>query len=247
MFNNINNKIHHSLHYYLFKFRMMYKKMARGTKRSKEDYRLYNNIEWFGTDYGGFFLDKTLVSKKTVLFSFGIGTDISFDRCVANLGVRKLYLFDPTPKAIAFIKEQRLPDYYRFLSYGLSAKDETTEFFLPTIPGHISGSKIFHDQLGKGESITVELKKLSTICNDLKIETPDILKLDIEGSEFDVLKDIFESKIFPKQVCIEFHSRFFEDGSKKLENSIQLFNRHGYIMGGKSTEEEYLFIKADDK
>ena len=190
---------------------------------------------------GGFFLDKSLASKKSVLFSFGIGTDISFDRCVSSLGVKKIYLFDPTPIAIKFIKDQRLPSYYKFFDYGLSLKDETTEFILPTSE-FISGSMIYHNQLGKGERINVDFKKLSTICNDLDI-TPDILKIDIEGSEFEIIEDIFKSKIFPKQICIEFHSRFFDDGKNKLENSLKLFAKYDYTIAGKSTEEEYLFIR----
>ena len=229
---------------FVFKAKQFYKRYKIGTEGPKKEFLLNKNIEWYGTDYGGFFLDKTLVNKKSIIFSFGIGTDISFDQSIAAMGVKNIYLFDPTPKAIAFIKEFGLPSHYKFFGYGLSSRNETTEFFLPTVEGYISGSLIHHSQLGKGERIFVELKKLSTICKELKISSPDILKIDIEGSEFEVIHDIFGDEIFPKQICIEFHSRFFEDGKTKLQDSLNLFAKHNYIMGGKSTEEEYLFIRG---
>jgi FkbM family methyltransferase len=227
---------------YIFRIKQFYLKKKMGPGGPKKEFLLNKNIEWFGTDYGGFFLDRTLVSKNCVYFSFGIGTDISFDRSIAAMGLKKIFLFDPTPKAIEFIKEARLPKYYRFFSYGISSKDEISEFFLPTIDGYISGSMIYHNKLGEGEKIFVELKRLITICRNLKV-VPDILKIDIEGSEFEVIKDVFESQIFPLQICIEFHSRFFDDGNSRLENSLQLFSRNGYTLAGKSTEEEFLFVR----
>jgi len=34
---------------------------------------------WYGSPYGGFYVDPTLLDENSVVYSFGIGEDISFD------------------------------------------------------------------------------------------------------------------------------------------------------------------------
>ncbi len=43
----------------------------------------------------------------------------------------------------------------------------------------------------------------------------DLLKMDIEGSEFMALPDILNSKIIFDQLCIETHPRIFPDSVEK--------------------------------
>ena len=36
--------------------------------------------EWYGNGYGGFYVDPSLVPENAIVYSFGIGEDISFDK-----------------------------------------------------------------------------------------------------------------------------------------------------------------------
>ena len=49
-----------------------------------------------------------------------------------------------------------------------------------------------------------ETINIKTILQNHKIEHIDILKLDIEGGEFEVLNDIIKNKIYPDQLLVEF-------------------------------------------
>ena len=55
---------------------------------------------------------------------------------------------------------------------------------------------------------------------ELGHEKIDILKMDIEGAEFEVIHDIICDGIEFGQLCIEVHDRFFENGDKRLKDSI---------------------------
>jgi methyltransferase FkbM-like protein len=62
---------------------------------------------------------------------------------------------------------------------------------------------IVHDQTTKYD---VEAVTLGTLLKRVGVETVDILKLDLEGAEYDVLKRITADELRPfKQVFVEFH------------------------------------------
>ena len=71
--------------------------------------------KWYGTSYGGFYINPNLLTNQSVIYSFGIGKDIRFDMACSNNHQSSIYAFDPTPKSIKWIKEQKLPANFHFL------------------------------------------------------------------------------------------------------------------------------------
>src|SRR5260370_40762991 len=76
-----------------------------------------------GSDYGGYFLDTAIFPHDPVIYSAGIGFDISFDLgliqqfgCIVNA-------FYPTPKVQAWIDGQSLWPKFRFHAVGSAALD----------------------------------------------------------------------------------------------------------------------------
>lgn len=45
-----------------------------------------------------------------------------------------------------------------------------------------------------------------------------MIKLDIEGAEFDILNDLIDQKLYKKieYIMVETHERFFNDGIQKI-------------------------------
>jgi hypothetical protein len=79
--------------------------------------------------------------------------------------------------------------------------------------------------------------------NELGHKKIDILKLDIEGAEYDVMKDIYSSSIRPKQILIEFHHGFPNVGIQETKNAIETIRSMGYdLFSISDTNEEYSFI-----
>ena len=74
------------------------------------------------------------------------------------------------------------------------------------------------------------MKRLQTIMSELNHEHIDLLKMDIEGAEYDVISDMMESGILPDQLLIEFHHRFENIKSAKTRESIELLRSFGYLL-----------------
>ena len=110
--------------------------------------------------------------------------------------------------------------------------------------GEISGSVIKYERVNQ-IPIVVQMKKFSTIVDELKHNHIDILKLDIEGSEFGVLPQILkQNKVLIDQICFETHERFFQNKNIKLKLLKSLRN-HGYKLIAVSDDQtEFTFIKS---
>jgi FkbM family methyltransferase len=206
------------------------------------DYRIEK--KWMGNDYGGFFVHPKNISQTSIIYSFGIGEDISFDLAVSKEFRSKIFMFDPTPKSINWVKKQNLPKEMKFFDYGISDKSGFVDFFLPENPNHVSGSATEQNNVDLSRKISVEMKTIKEIFKQLDHTKIDILKMDIEGSEYDVLDDILNSDIKIEQILIEFHSRFFLDGKDKTKKAIEKLKLSGYKVFAVSTSlEEVSFIK----
>jgi hypothetical protein len=64
--------------------------------------------------------------------------------------------------------------------------------------------------------------RLSTIVKCLGTEKIDLLKIDVEGAEYDLLPDLIDSPTPIKQLMIEFHHRI---GIESLATTIRYVNR----------------------
>lgn len=209
-------------------------------------YKKNENIKWCGNNYGGFFIDNSLVKSSNVVFSVGVGEDISFDEALVKMGVKRIYLFDPTPKSKQFFEDLQPNDNYIFHNVGISEKNELKKFFLPKNPTYVSGSIFSHKNTNVSDFIEVELKKISTLLAELNLDHLDILKIDIEGSEYEVLQHLMVERIFPQQICVEFHNRYFKNGEILFQETIQSLKKNGYEISGISKSgEEYLFIREN--
>jgi len=66
--------------------------------------------KWYGSHYGGFFVCEDVLNKNSdlIIYSCGIGTDISFDKKILKKFPKsKVYGFDPTPISLQWIENQK--------------------------------------------------------------------------------------------------------------------------------------------
>lgn len=205
------------------------------------------NCNLYGTQYGGFYLPKDFAIEDSVIYSFGIGEDLSFSEVMIDRG-GVVYAFDPTPKAVKFVENHRLfsNPRFHFFPYGLSDKNGKENFYLPAREDWVSASVVLHQYVNDKNTIEVEMKTLRSIMRELDHDHIDILKMDIEGAEFKVIEDIMnpDSEAIDFQMCLmETHERFFP--RKEGEYVSRLYHTmtsHGfYDLYG--TDKEPTFIK----
>jgi FkbM family methyltransferase len=181
-----------------------------------------------GTEYGGWFLPENCLTEKSIVISAGVGEDISFDLLVQDKYDCEILLIDPTPRAIKHLEEVK--DYYaskkpftgsiqkdylpilnqttpdlsklHLIPIGLWTKTDVLKFYKQSNPSYVSQSLI--PNLYTDTYTEVPVTRLSFLLKERKIDTIDVLKLDIEGAELEVIDSLFEDNIFPKYLCVEF-------------------------------------------
>lgn len=150
-----------------------------------------------------------------VVYSAGIGNQINFELELMDLLQNKevsceLFAIDPTPKSLEFLNKQDLPQNFHVLPYALAASDCEIKFKLPKRKGWISGTAIDATQdsrrLDMKNSVNVKGRSIKSLMTELRHTHIDLLKMDIEGSEFDVLESVLlDDSIVIRELCFDHH------------------------------------------
>ena len=198
----------------------------------------------YGTEYGGWSICPRGLGRESVVYSAGIGTDISFDLALIEHYGMPVHAFDPTPGSIAWLEAQQLPPGFTWQQVGLAAYDGQATFFPPDNPEYISHTMLPRTA-ADGRAIQVDVRRVATLMRDLGHQRLDVLKMDIEGAEYDVVSDILASGIDIGQMLIEFHHRFSDVGIERTRQTVTALNGAGYrIFFASDSGEEYGFIRS---
>jgi FkbM family methyltransferase len=177
----------------------------------------------------------------SVVYTFGVGENISCEReLIARYGLT-VYAFDPTPNALAWLASNPVPSNFVFHPFGVADYDGTAHF-APPMPGYISFSMVRGG--GRGDVMRAPVRRLKTLQQTLGLPAPDLLKMDIEGAEYAVLGDVIASGYRPAQILVEFHHRYRETGARKTREAIALLREAGYRIAFVSGNGmEYTFVQ----
>jgi len=218
-------------------------------------------VEKLGSLYGQKFLAPNLVGNSPILISGGVGEDISFDIEFLNKYGGEVFFFDPTDRAIKYIENLRqylgneksigytvngVQPYesYNLLNistevlnfYPLALLDSAkrVKFYQPRDASHVSYSvqNIQNSFSEIGNFIEVDAIGPIELCHIVNSKKIDILKLDIEGSEYYFLSSLFANDIFPIQILVEIDELSFPSiKSRKMANLIfRLMQENSYLL-----------------
>lgn len=190
-----------------------------------------NNIEkliFLGEgEYGGKFLPGDLnMTESGVCISAGAGEDISFECELARLYNYSIVITDPTPRAITHYKnlcemtekgkkmsidnsEEMFYEVTKetlgrivYCEYGLSDESKKKRFYYPENPEWVSCSEFTRKE---GDYFIADCLSYLDFLQRCHINPKDvkILKMDIEGSEYEVIKNIIDNNILPDILIFE--------------------------------------------
>jgi len=203
---------------------------------------------------------KKLIGKKTIgtidqwtvlidhlssgiIYSGGVGKNITFELEMINKYKCIVYAFDPSPTGIDTIKKiSSDPNKLIFSDIALGGIDGLIYFNKPA--NHYEGSFSVENEIKRNstDKLTFNCKKISTIMSENNHKNIDILKIDIEGSEYDVIDDIIQNQLEIKQICVEFHHWFDSIPTEKTKLAIKKLTNAGYIIFHRH-RNDYSFVK----
>lgn len=180
----------------------------------------------YGGDHG-WVVDESLLNRESVIYSVGVGSNIDFDVELINSFGATVHAFDPTPRSIEWVKNQQLPKHFIFHPFGLSAENGHMDFFPPAKASSTHFSPI--DRYGDTNNIVrAPVKDIDTIASELKHKEIDLLKMDIEGAEYEVIEALPKNRVAINQILIEFHHMYKGIPISKTVDAISTLSNLGF-------------------
>ena len=214
-------------------------------------------IEFIGNkEYGGWFTETNGLGNDSIVYSLGVGEDISWDRAVIEKFGCSVFAFDPTPRVAQWVASQTLPKKFLFTPVGVAACDGVISFESKVGKLDISVSKRFGSA---ATMIELPVKRLRTLMQERGHKHIDVLKMDIESAEYEVIPDILDLDV--RQILVETHQRFFTGwkGLRKLYGMYitkRLFRmmrragfeiKHAQHIDAESVDCDYLFVRGSQR
>lgn len=171
-----------------------------------------------GRNDGGYVIDKKNIFNSDVLVGLGMSDDWSFEENFNSINSVPTYIYDETVSLKKFLKNC-FKYVIRF------NKPKIFIHWFKTSYNYIKffqGNK-FHCKKLVGIDLPPNYISLTTILNKLKIEkfSHIYLKIDIEGWEYRLLKDLIANSEIIEGLVIEFHD--LDLHLDKIENFIKKF------------------------
>lgn len=215
----------------------------RGTLIHARDCRIAEAVH-LGTAYGGWTVIPTLLHSQSVVYTVGVGSDISFDLALISRFGCAVHAFDPTPMAQTWIAQQAVPDRFHFHPLGLADRDAVVGFAAPLQEGWDSFSLPPADS---SEELTpCPVRRLGSLMAQLGHDYIDVLKMDIEGFEYAVIEDVIAGSVRPVQWLIEFHHTMMHFTPDQTRHAVGLLKRAGYrLFAVSNVGHEYAFVHED--
>ena len=173
-----------------------------------------------GTDYGGWAYDSSMLTPESIVYSIGLGEDTSWDEGMMTKHILNVWGFDPTPKSLEYVtrrKELMAGGLFHLTPEGLATFKGNITFTKPKDESHVSMRAGVHANLGS--TVDVPVNTLDHWMDTNGHTHLDILKMDVEGSEYDVLEDWIARDFFPfDQLLVEWHFRHHPN--KERHNAV---------------------------
>jgi FkbM family methyltransferase len=165
-------------------------------------YRLLTNrmpIIRLGNE-AGWSLDIQGLNSKSFVISAGAGYDISFELDLVSRSGCSLVLLDPSPTGCETVSKVQLPSGMFFEPMALS--DQVGRLLLAKPLKNSEGSWRIPTN---GNVDEMPCTTITEIMMQHSVEVLDLLKIDIEGFEYQVLEDVIRHQIPVRQICVEIH------------------------------------------
>lgn len=211
--------------------------------------RLATELDVSLINEGGWRYHPGTLDRNSVVYSLGIGKDTDFDQALMRRFGLRVHAFDPTPSTAEWLREHPQGPGFRFHPWAVTAADGTLALY-PRVRKDGSKSSVMYTMVASGgsadDAIEVPAFTLASIAAKLGHDRLDLLKMDIEGAEYEVLDTLPDLAVKPRQLLVEFHHRFAGIGPARTVEAVKALRRLGYrLFAIADTGRELSFLRAD--
>jgi FkbM family methyltransferase len=140
------------------------------------------------------------LDERSVVLDLG-AYDGAWSRAIVDRYQAHVYAFEPDPISFRKLEQRREAPRIVAFDYGLSAADGTAEIGLAG-----PGSSIYTSE-GLFGTASVRIRDVVTVLEELGLESVDLLKVNIEGAEYDLFDRLVAADWLGRirQVSVQFH------------------------------------------
>lgn len=188
-------------------YRLLYRKIMIFKDIYKAQNYRASSIKFMRDDTAyGTLSSSNIITNSSIVIDVGGETGIwakqIFDRYQPNM-----YISEPNPHSIAILKRNFEGDKFKILPYGIGGKNTKIQLSVSGM-----GSSVFDSSPGYQtcEKVEIELKDVVEVFRELELESVDMIKINIEGGEYELLERMIESSVASKCkiIRIQFHEWF---------------------------------------
>jgi FkbM family methyltransferase len=218
-------------------FALHWWRLERSVGRRWREWRLPRGFERLGTRYGGWWIYAPAVGDNPLLVDCGLGNDISFPVAFLQRFGGQVVGVDPNPAALAYVAGRR-PEAMQVRPAAFwSEAGRELSFHLPRplaeLPqgaDGVSGSLLGSHSYAGTSTLAVRTTSLGEILAQAERTECDVLKLDIEGAEYDVLAALCQNGEIrrTRQLLVEYHHHCTDRTLADTESSIARVEAAGF-------------------
>ena len=180
-----------------------------------KDYGVIERTKWYREKGDEKLRLNYKLNEQSIVFDIG-GYIGDFANLIYEKYKCNVYIFEPSPTFYKICLERFKNNKKIFcFNYGLS--DSENEYLLSNEKEASSIAKNIIDKNGE----FVKIRKFSEVFEELNINKIDLLKVNIEGSEYNLMPHIIEEKLIERinNIQIQFHI-FIADAKEKRDKII---------------------------
>lgn len=187
-----------------------------------------------------------LLGSNSIVYSLGVGDSIDLDIDLIHRYNLTVHAFDPTPYSLEWVEGLELPENFRFHPWAAAGEDGSLRLFRRVNKRGKKSGVMWTAEGDAGDDtdfIDAPAYTIATIMQKLGHEQVDLLKVDVEGAEYEILDGLAEAARLPTQLLVEYHHRFPGIGKQRTAESIEALRKLGYrIFALSKTGREIGFV-----
>lgn len=154
------------------------------------------------------------LNEKSIVFDVG-GYKGEFAGDIFCKYNATIYVFEPIKSFFQIIQNKFVNNQkVKIYNFGLAGKDEQMQISMSD-----NSSSVF---LKTEDSETIQLKSIVNFIQENNIQSVDLIKINIEGGEYDLLESLIENNLISvfKNIQVQFHDFLLDNGKERM-NKIQ--------------------------